>query len=120
MIEKAHQTAAKYDEDISEFSETGLEEEYLDNFYAPYVKQSSIKMGCTFLNKYSIKENNTILIIGEIQHLYFEEKVQMSDGWLKLEEAEIVAINGLDGYALPKLIGFQYSRPGEEIRSLLP
>lgn len=118
MIEKAHQTAAKYDQSISEFEETGLEEEYLDGFYAPYVKQSTVKMGCRYVNEYHIKENDTIMIVAEIEHLYFEEGIQMPDGWLRLEDAETVAINGLDGYALPALLDrFHYARPGKEIKS---
>lgn len=118
MIEKAHQTAAKYEENISEFEKTGLEEEYLDSFYSPYVKQSSIKMGCRYLNEYQIKENNTFLVVAGIEHLYFEEGIQMPDGWLRLEDADTVAINGMDGYALPVLLDrFQYARPGKEIKS---
>ncbi len=118
MIEQAHQTAAKYEDDISEFNQTGLEEEYLDGFFAPYVKQSSVKMGCRYLNEYHITENNTILVIAAIEHLYFEEGIQAPDGWLRLDDAETVAINGLDGYALPVLLDrFHYARPGKEIKS---
>ena len=118
MIEMAHQTAARYDREVSEFHETGLEEEYLDGFFAPYVKQSTIKMGCRYINEYHITENNTTLVIGEIEHLYFEEGIQMPDGWLRLEDADTVAINGLDGYALPVLLDrFHYSKPGKELNS---
>jgi flavin reductase (DIM6/NTAB) family NADH-FMN oxidoreductase RutF len=118
MIEKAHQTAAKFEQGVSEFRETGLEEEYLDNFAAPYVKESSIKIGCQYVNEYLIKENNTLLVIGEIVHLYFEEGIQMPDGWLRLDDADTVAINGLDGYALPTLLDrFHYAKPGKEITS---
>ncbi|HSI71393.1 MAG TPA: flavin reductase [Gillisia sp.] len=118
MIEKAHQTAAKYEPGVSEFHETGLEEEFLDNFAAPYVKDSTIKMGCRYVNEYHIKENNTLLVLGEIEHLYFEEGIQMPDGWLRLDDADTVAINGLDGYALPSLLDrFHYAKPGKEITS---
>lgn len=118
MIEQAHQTAAKYDEETSEFLETCLDEEYLDSFNAPYVKQSSVKMGCRYLNEYHIKENDTLFVIASIEHLYFEEGIQMPDGWLRLEDADTVTINGLDGYALPVLLDrFHYARPGKEIRS---
>ncbi|CAN5169558.1 flavin reductase [soil metagenome] len=118
MIEQAHQTAARYDKDVSEFSKTGLEEEYLENFYAPYIRQSTIKMGCSYVNEYHIKENGCILVIGEIEHLYFESGIQMPDGWLRLEDADTVTINGLDGYALPKLLDrFNYAKPGKEINS---
>ena len=118
MIQSAHQTAAKYDEAISEFQKTGLEEEYLDNFFAPYVKQSNVKLGCKFVNEYYIKENNTVMMIGAIEHIYFDESIQSPDGWLRLDDAETVAINGLDGYALPNLLDrFHYARPGQEIKS---
>ncbi|MBE7640431.1 MULTISPECIES: flavin reductase family protein [Salegentibacter] len=118
MIEKAHQTAAKYDEEISEFQKTGLEEEYLDGFFAPYVKQSTVKLGCKFINEYYIKENDTIMLIGSIEHIYFDEGIQAPDGWLRLDDAETVTINGLDGYALPNLLDrFHYARPDQEIKS---
>ncbi|MDT0675771.1 flavin reductase family protein [Autumnicola musiva] len=118
MIESAHQTAAKYDADISEFQKTGLEEEYLDEFFAPYVKQSTVKLGCKYLNEYEIKENSTTMIIGAIEHIYFDEEIQAPDGWLRLDDAGTVAVNGLDGYALPTLLDrFHYARPGQEIRS---
>lgn len=118
MIEKAHQTAAKYDENISEFHKTGLTEEYLDDFHAPYVKQSEIKLGCKYLNEYEIKENNTLLVVASIEHIYFDEGIQMPDGWLRLDDAGTVAVNGLDGYSLPSLLDrFHYARPGEEVKS---
>ncbi|WP_295180664.1 flavin reductase [uncultured Christiangramia sp.] len=118
MIEQAHQTAAKYDEEISEFNKTGLVEEYLDGFHAPYVKQSEVKLGCKFVNEYHIKENDTVLVVASIEHIYFDEGIQMPDGWLRLDDAGTVAVNGLDGYSLPSLLDrFHYARPGQEVRS---
>ncbi len=118
MIEQAHQTAAKYEEDISEFHKTGLDEEYLDNFHAPYVQQSEIKLGCKYLNEYEIKENDTLLVVAAIEHIYFEEGIQMPDGWLRLDDAATVAVNGLDGYSLPTLLDrFHYARPGQVVKS---
>ena len=118
MIEQAHQTAAKYDEEISEFNKTGLVEEYLDGFHAPYVKQSEVKLGCKFVNEYHIKENDTVLVVASIEHIYFDEGIQMPDGWLRLDDAGTVAVNGLDGYSLPSLLDrFHYARPGHEVRS---
>ena len=118
MIEQAHQTAAKYDEEISEFNKTGLVEEYLDGFHAPYVKQSEVKLGCKFVNEYHIKENDTVLVVASIEHIYFDKGIQMPDGWLRLDDAGTVAVNGLDGYSLPSLLDrFHYARPGHEVRS---
>ncbi len=120
MISKAHQTSAKYDEGISEFLHTGLEEEYYDDFFAPYVKDSPIKLGCKYLNEYHIKENDTILVIAVIEHIYFENDIQMPDGWLQLDKAGVVAVNGLDAYAATQLLDrFHYARPEKEVKSLL-
>ena len=111
-VEDAHHTSARYPADISEFDVTKFESEYLDDFPAPFVKSSKIKLGCQFLNKYEIKENNTLLIVAEIKDIYFEKSVLNKDGWLQLDKAKTVAINGLDGYALPSLVDrFQYAKP---------
>lgn len=118
MIEQAHQTAAKYEEEISEFNKTGLDEEYLDGFHAPYVKQSEVKLGCKYVNEYHIKENDTVLVVASIEHIYYDEGIQMPDGWLRLDDAGTVAVNGLDSYSLPSLLDrFHYARPGQEVKS---
>ncbi|RZS91933.1 flavin reductase family protein [Aquimarina brevivitae] len=119
IIEDAHHTAAKYDVDISEFDKTDLTEEYLDDFHAPYVKQSHIKIGCTYVNEYHIKENDTILIIGAIEHLYLNEEAIESDGWIHLDKSNTVSIVGLDGYALPSILDrYDYPRPDQKVTSI--
>jgi flavin reductase (DIM6/NTAB) family NADH-FMN oxidoreductase RutF len=86
-------------------------------FFAPYVKQSTIKLGCRYLNEYPIIEFDTVLVVAEIEHIYFEEGIQMPDGWLRLDDAGTVAINGLDGHYLTTLLDrFHYARPGIEIK----
>lgn len=120
IIKDAHHTAAKYDSFISEFDKTNLNEVYLDKFYAPYVAQSKIKMGCTYSSEYHIKENNTILIVGKVEHLYVEMNHIEDDGWIQLDKSDTAAVVGLDGYALPKIIErFSYAKPDQEIKSIL-
>jgi flavin reductase (DIM6/NTAB) family NADH-FMN oxidoreductase RutF len=120
IIKDAHHTAAKYPQGISEFSKTALTEEYLDNFEAPYVKESQIKIGCEYLNEYHIAENGCLMIVGAIKHLYLPQEIIHKDGWVQLDKANSVAAIGLDGYALPKLIDrFAYAQPDEETKSLL-
>ena len=64
------------------------------------------------MNKYEIKENNTLLIVAEINDIYFEKDIISNDGYLQLDKAETVTVNGLDGYALPTLINrFKYAKP---------
>jgi hypothetical protein len=59
-----------------------------------------------------IKENNTLLLVSEILSIHLEDGILESDGWLNLQEAGSVTINGLDGYARPELIErFQYAKP---------
>jgi flavin reductase (DIM6/NTAB) family NADH-FMN oxidoreductase RutF len=113
IIEDAHHTSAKYPEEISEFTKTNLEEEFLGNFPAPFVKGAKIRLGCRFLNKYEIKENDTLLMVSTIEHIFItDQNIHQKDGWLKLENAKTVAINGLDGYVSTKLLErYAYARP---------
>lgn len=120
IIKDAHHTSARYDYDISEFSKTNLIESYLDGFEAPYVAQSTIKLGCRYVNEYEIKENGCLLIIGAIEHIYLPENLIHADGWVQLDKAESIATIGLDGYALPTLIDrFAYAKPDDDTKSLL-
>lgn len=74
---------------------TTLEEDYFDNLYAPYVKIAPVQMGMTYVEEYHIKENGTILLIGEIQHVNINDSLLKEDGFVNLAEANVVAINGL-------------------------
>ncbi len=112
IIEDAHHTSAKYNSTISEFDMTGLEEVYKDSFYAPFVKNVPVQMAMMYVEEYNIKANNTILLIGQIKDLYLNEDLLQKDGFLNLSKAEIVAINGLDGYTIPQLkTRLEYQRP---------
>ena len=52
------------------------------------------------------------LIVGKILALYVQENMLGEDGWIRLDQGNVVSINGLDGYALPKLLDrFPYARP---------
>tara|TARA_B110000116_G_scaffold115065_1_gene100000 strand:- start:224 stop:511 length:288 start_codon:yes stop_codon:yes gene_type:complete len=94
---------------------TNLEKEFKDDYKAPFVKSSRIKLGCKYLNQYEIKENNTLLMIAEINDIYFNEDIIQNDGWLNLDIAKTVTVNGLDGYALPSLVQrFEYAKPKNE------
>ena len=112
QIEDAHHTSAKYPDNISEFDQTNLEPEIKQGWEAPYVKGAQIQIGCTYVNEYLIKENDTLLVVGKIEHLFIEEQLLGKDGWIQLDKGDIVSINGLDGYAIPTLIKrFEYARP---------
>ncbi|NJM78552.1 MAG: flavin oxidoreductase [Flavobacterium sp.] len=120
LIQKAHQTAANYVEGVSEFDETQIQPEYMDGIKQPFVKESPVKLLCKYVSEYPIKENNCIHIIASIEAIYFEEILLQDDYWLQLEKGNVVTINGLDGYCLPKLLDrFEYARPNSIPKSML-
>lgn len=112
ILQDAHHTSAKYDATISEFDVTKLEEDYKNDFFAPFVKHSPVQMAMNYVEEYPIKSNGTILVIGQIHDLYIQDHILEKDGFVNLSEANVVSINGLDGYALPKLkTRIEYQRP---------
>lgn len=118
MIIDAHHTSANYEIGISEFDKTNLEEEYKYEIKVPFVKGSPVQLYCKYVNEYFIKENDTIHIIASIEAVFYNEDMKHKDGWLQLEKVNVVAINGSDGYCLPKLIDrFEYARPNVATKS---
>ncbi|SEQ95186.1 NADH-FMN oxidoreductase RutF, flavin reductase (DIM6/NTAB) family [Hyunsoonleella jejuensis] len=112
ILSDAHHTSAKYDREISEFDVTRLQPEYKPNFKAPFVKNTPIQLAMAYVEEYDIKANNTILVIGKIVGLYVNDYLIEKDGFINLSKAEVAAINGLDGYAIPESrTRFGYQRP---------
>jgi flavin reductase (DIM6/NTAB) family NADH-FMN oxidoreductase RutF len=56
FFKEAHQTAASYDE--SEFAATGLKEEFKKDFFAPFVLESPVKIGCSLVEYSTLRVNN--------------------------------------------------------------
>jgi flavin reductase (DIM6/NTAB) family NADH-FMN oxidoreductase RutF len=118
MIEDAHHTSANYDLGISEFNKTNLEKEYKTDIEIPFVKGSPVQLYCKYVNEYYIKENDTLHIVASIEELFFDEELQHEDGWLQIDKGNVIALNGLDGYCLPKLVDrFQYARKDQPTQS---
>ena len=118
IINDAHHTSAKYNKDVSEFDITGLEEEYKNGWHAPFVKNAPIQIALTYCEEYKIKANGTIQLIGEIKDLFIKSNLLEKDGFINLSKANIVAINGLDGYAVPKLKErMNYQRPKKIVKT---
>lgn len=112
FFEAAHHTSAKYPKDVSEFSKTNLEEVYINDFFAPYVAQSAVKIGLKFVEEHHIKINDTILVLGEIIDLHLADDIIMNDGFVDLTKSQTATINGLDAYAFPdKNERLEYQRP---------
>jgi len=111
IFNDAHHTSAKYPEDISEFDKTNLTPEYYNSFIAPFVKESSIKIGLSFREESKIKSNNTIFVVGQIEFIILNNTHE-ADGFIDLTKNNTAAINGLSGYSFPKNIERKpYQRP---------
>lgn len=114
IIEEAHHTSAKYPSEISEFDKTALSEEFKNNFHAPFVAESPLQIGMKFLEEHYIKANGTILVLGEVTDLYFNDNMLSEDGLLNLSKEKVAAINGLDTYMVAEnYTRLSYQRPKE-------
>ena len=111
IIERAHMTSAKFNRDESEFEKCDLEKEYIDDFHAPYVKESECKIGMKFVEEVNIKSNDTILIVGEIINIMIKQDSVAKDGSLDFEKLNSVCISGLDTYyKAHKIVKYPYAR----------
>jgi flavin reductase (DIM6/NTAB) family NADH-FMN oxidoreductase RutF len=119
IYKQAHQTSARYDEEISEFDATGLSSEYKNDFFAPFVAQSNIQLGIAFKEKTDISINNTTMIIGEIAQVYVPTDCIFEDGFVDLEKANTITCSGLDSYHKTiQLDRLSYAKPDKELTSI--
>ncbi len=117
FIKNAHQTSARYPKNQSEFKECGFQEEIFENQFV-FVKEASVKIGMKFLEKITIKQNNTDLIIGEIQNVFIEPSRLEKDGFVNLENT--LMNSGLDTYYVPEKIGkLSYAKPNSKPQILI-
>ncbi len=97
-VRNAHYTSAKFPKEESEFDRCDLEQEYLYDFHAPFVKHSPIKIGLELVDEIPINVNKTILIIGQILHLTIEDKAVDEEGHVDLEQLNVAGISGVSSY----------------------
>lgn len=120
FLERAHQSSAKYAEEVSEFEAVGLTPEFVDAIQAPFVKESKVKYALALKEIIPIALNNTFLVIGEIQHVKLEEDILLPDGFLSLDKAASICSNGIDAYYATTLIDrYEYAKPGNLPKKLV-
>jgi len=117
FIANAHQTSAKYKKTVSEFDACDFTEYYSPEFPAPYVRESKVKIGVSFVEEHPIKINGTLLVVGQIMEIILPEKAIEKDGFVKLSKLGTAIINGLDMYGkVQTLKRFEYAHPNEPIK----
>ncbi len=119
IVEAAHQTAARYGRDESEFEATGLTPEWLKGFPAPLVAEANVRLGLQLREHQRLQLNDTHLVIGEIVLADLPDGCLRNDGALDLEATGTVALAGLDTYHQPlKLKRMAYAKPDLPPRSI--
>lgn len=112
IFKKAHHTSARFPKEVSEFKATGLTEEFLEDFPAPFVKECRIKLAVKYSEEYLIQKNGTILIIGEILKVILPDDIIKPDGYVDIEKAGTLAISGLDCYhTTSRIERLPYAKP---------
>ncbi|WP_372652221.1 flavin reductase family protein [Halobacteriovorax sp.] len=112
IYQKAHQTSARYPREVSEFDACGLTEEYLEEFKAPFVKESNIKLSMELVREVPIIENGTHMLISKILGAWIPDSALESDGHISILDAGSVCVTGLDSYhSISKLERLPYAKP---------
>lgn len=118
--QQAHFTSIKADKEQSEFALSGFTPEYIQGFKAPFVKESTVKMGLSFVEEIPIKANNTSLMIGQVEHVFIPDSVKDHDYMLNLEDLNVAGISGLNTYyKLEKTAFYPYVRDHFDMKDLL-
>lgn len=98
MVDQAHFASGKFDEMDSEFDKCSLTPLYLENFYAPYVEECDIKVGLKLVEEIHVKTNNTIFIIGEVEHIFVEDYLVSDHGEINLVASKTASISSVASY----------------------
>lgn len=116
IFKKAHQTSARYPIEISEFEAAELTEIYSDLLKAPYVQESHIRIGLSFVEKIPIPVNGTTLMIGKIEEIFYPADALSEDGYLDIEKAGSITSSSLDAYhTTQKLARLSYAKADRKI-----
>jgi flavin reductase (DIM6/NTAB) family NADH-FMN oxidoreductase RutF len=119
IYKQAHQTSARYDRNTSEFEAVGLNKIYESDFFAPFVAESKIRLGCEFVQKINIELNGTTLIIGKIVQVSIPENCMLEDGFVDIEKAGSLTVSGLDSYhTTQKLSRLSYAKVDKDLSEI--
>lgn len=116
---QAHQTSASYPSGVSEFDICGFKKRYTNGFKAPFVEQSTIRIGLELREIIDVEINGTTIVIGEIIHILADDDIIANDGSVNHIKAGTVTVAGLDTYFLPQPLGrLSYAKPGTELQEI--
>ena len=112
FYEAAHQTAARYPREVSEFEAVGLTAETMEGFHAPFIAESHIRLGLELREHHPLAINGTHLLIGEVVLVCVPEVSVAESGSVDLAASGTVTISGLDSYhRVQHLATLPYAKP---------
>lgn len=112
IYRQAHQTAARYASNESEFEKTGLTPLYRYAITAPFVSESLVQFACQLQQKIDLGINGTTLLIGKIVYVNIPTESLLTDGFIDLEAAQSITCSGLDCYhTTQKIARLSYAKP---------
>jgi len=119
IADKAHQSSAKYEQEINEFEAVGLTEHYEKGVIAPFVVESKVKYSLNLVEIVPITHNNTFLVIGAITHVFLDKDLMGVDGFINLQSAQSMCSLGVDAYfTTNQFARFGYAKPNKELVKL--
>lgn len=118
-VEAAHQTAARYPREVSEFEACGLTPTWRDGFAAPLVAEAPLRIGLELAEHQELAINRTHLVIGRVQFVELPEHALREDGSIDLAATGSVALSGLDTYyRVEPVCRMAYAKPDLPPRAL--
>jgi flavin reductase (DIM6/NTAB) family NADH-FMN oxidoreductase RutF len=115
----AHQTSASFPSGISEFNECGLHELYDHGFDAPFVEESSVRIGLELQELIDMKINSTTIVIGKVLRIIANDSIIEQDGRVNHELAGTITAIGLDSYYKTSALGrVSYANPAGFTRNI--
>ena len=96
-----------------------MEDEFIDGISAPFVKNSSLKIGLKLREVIHLGINKTEFVIGEVICVDVSENHIEKDGYIDIESLSTVGVTGLDAYhEIKKPTRLSYAKPGQLIKEI--
>ena len=109
ILHRSHATSKKFSPSESEFTQCNLEEGYIKDFPAPFVKECNIGVGVSYKRHFTIDENGVVMIIGEIDKIIVDEQFISETGEVLLSSLDSIGVAGNNSYySLKTLSSLEY------------
>ncbi|MEM1403482.1 MAG: flavin reductase family protein [Pseudomonadota bacterium] len=119
IVDAAHQTAARYPKEVSEFDATGLSPLFRDGCDAPFVAEARVRVQMKLREEHLLEVNGTHFVIGEIMAIEAPDEALNAEGALDPARADSVALSGLDSYYRAELTQrMAYAKPDQPPRRI--